>query len=89
MSLQIASSNERHEKDSKEIAASIHANTQLLTEQQAAVLYNYSRFWFQKKRWKGGGPPYRKIGKSVRYPAKELADWFDSFRLQNSTSNGI
>jgi hypothetical protein len=88
MSLQTNTAVNQQKKNSKGIADSVHDNTQLLTERQAAVLYNYSRFWFQKKRWKGGGPPYKKIGVSVRYPAKELAVWFDSFGLQHTTSEG-
>jgi predicted DNA-binding transcriptional regulator AlpA len=57
-----------------------------ITERQASKKYGYSCAWFQKKRWEGGGPPYRKIGRSVRYPTKELAEWFSSFGLQRSTS---
>ena len=88
MSLQSLTCQIQKEINSKVIAGSIHENTQLLTEQQASVLYNYSRYWFQKKRWEGGGPPYKKIGRSVRYSAKELSEWFDSFGLQTSTSEG-
>ena len=59
---------------------------ELLTEDQASEIYGFSKAWFQKMRWKGGGPPYRKIGRSVRYPAKHLAEHFDSFGLRHSTS---
>lgn len=59
---------------------------QHLTEQEAARLYGYSRSWFQHKRVYGGGPPYRKIGHAVRYPADELEKWFKSFGLQTNTA---
>lgn len=59
-----------------------------LTEDEASRMYGFSRYWFQKMRWQGGGPPYRKIGRSVRYPAKSLAEYFESFEIQTSTSEG-
>ena len=60
----------------------------LMSESTASKRYDYSPAWFQKMRWKGGGPPYIKIGNSVRYPVDGTDDWFESFGLQNSTSEG-
>ncbi len=57
-----------------------------LTEQQAAELTGYSRYWFQRKRWEGGGPPYRKMAHAVRYPEDELMRWIESHPLRTSTS---
>ena len=60
-----------------------------LTEKEAAELYGYSVYWFQRKRWDGTGPPFRKIGRSVRYPADELARWFEAHVLQRSTTQSV
>lgn len=60
--------------------------TPYLTEKQAAKLYGYSRAWFQRKRWQRDGPPFRKIGRSVRYPADELEKWFSRHPLRGQTS---
>ncbi len=56
-----------------------------LTEKEAAALTGYSHYWFQRKRWAGGGPPYRKIGRSVRYPSDLLMEWIESYGLHTST----
>ncbi len=61
----------------------------LLTEKQAAEICGYSVYWFQRKRWAGGGPPYRKIGHSVRYPEDELSKWFESYGLRTSTTQEV
>lgn len=60
--------------------------SRLLTEAEAAEITGYSRSWFQRKRWEGGGPPFRKIGRSVRYPTDELAVWIETHVLRRSTS---
>ncbi len=57
------------------------------TEKEAAAIYGYSVAWFQRKRWEGSGPPYRKIGRAVRYPSDELVTWFESHVLQTRTSD--
>ncbi len=68
------------------MVSSIHV-IRHLTEKQAAFLTGYSVYWFQRMRWQGGGPPYRKIGRSVRYPEDQLLKWLESHRLRTSTSD--
>ena len=41
----------------------------------------------QSWRLRGGGPPYSKLGKSVRYRRRDVVDWVDQHR-QTSTSGG-
>lgn len=65
---------------------SISKISRLLTEKDAAEVTGYSRSWFQRKRWEGGGPPFRKIGHSVRYPEDELLSWIEHHALRRSTS---
>ncbi len=57
-----------------------------LTEKEASRLYSLSISWFQRKRWDGTGPPFRKIGKAVRYPAGALSKWFARHRLRTKSS---
>jgi antibiotic biosynthesis monooxygenase (ABM) superfamily enzyme len=49
-----------------------------LTEREAAKRYNYSVYWFQKKRYEQRGPRYKKVGMSRRvlYPLIETDEWF-------------
>jgi predicted DNA-binding transcriptional regulator AlpA len=49
----------------------------LLTTEQAAELTGYSRHWFQKKRCDGGGPPFVKFDRAVRYKESDLAAWIE------------
>ena len=63
--------------------ADISDSQKLMSESTASKRYDYSTAWFQKMRWKGGGPPYIKIGKSVRYPLPGTDEWFNSFGIQH------
>ncbi len=71
----------------KETASTNCDLTQLLflTEQQAAVVFPRSRFWFQKKRWKGDGPAYVKVDKRVFYEKQVLIDWFRRHQRTSTT----
>ncbi|KTC81714.1 helix-turn-helix transcriptional regulator [Legionella brunensis] len=64
----------------------IQLNKLYIDETEAAYRYGYSRYWFQRERWKGTGPKFIKIksGK-VLYPIKETDAWFASFGLQQNT----
>jgi len=57
-----------------------------IDEKRAASITGYSRYWFQQKRCKGGGPPYMKIGYTVRYALSDLLDWMNSHGIRRSTS---
>jgi predicted DNA-binding transcriptional regulator AlpA len=54
-------------------------------EATAAAVTSMSRAWFQRARWAGTGPPYIKLGRSVRYRLDELISWFEA-RKRTSTS---
>jgi len=36
-------------------------------------------------RWAGGGPPYFKLGASVRYLIPEVREWIEAHRVRNTT----
>lgn len=56
------------------------------SESEASNRYNYSKYWFQKSRWAGYGPPFLKIRGKVLYPLEETDAWFKNHGLINSTS---
>ena len=47
----------------------------LLTAKEAARLLKVSLSWLAKARMRGDGPPYVKIGRSIRYPEGALLQW--------------
>jgi predicted DNA-binding transcriptional regulator AlpA len=57
----------------------------LLTARDAANLLRVSPSWLAKARMRGDGPPFAKIGGTVRYSEGALVQWVKS-RLRLSTS---
>ena len=57
----------------------------LLTPREAAVFLRVSESWLAKARMRGDGPPYVKIGRSIRYAEGALHQWMKS-RVHLSTS---
>jgi predicted DNA-binding transcriptional regulator AlpA len=57
----------------------------LLTPRDAADVLRLSPSWLAKARMRGDGPPYVKIGRSIRYGEAALAQWMKSHqRLSTS-----
>ena len=57
----------------------------LLTPKEAAQFLRLSLSWLAKARMRGDGPPYVKLGGSVRYRESDLVQWLKS-RARLSTS---
>lgn len=57
----------------------------LLTPKEAAVLLKVSLSWLAKARMRGDGPPFMRIGRSIRYTEAALLQWMKS-RQRLSTS---
>jgi predicted DNA-binding transcriptional regulator AlpA len=57
----------------------------LLTANDAAKMLKVSLSWLAKARMRGDGPPYVKIGRSIRYTETALIQWMKS-RQRLSTS---
>ena len=57
----------------------------LLNQNEAAKILKKSPAWMERSRWNGQGPPFYKIGNSVRYPLDALMEWIAGHPLQTST----
>lgn len=53
----------------------------LLHERDAARILGLSVHWLRRERWKGGGPPYIKFGRAVRYERDTLLQWIAGRRV--------
>jgi predicted DNA-binding transcriptional regulator AlpA len=57
----------------------------LLTPKEASKFLKVSISWLAKARMRGDGPPYIKVGRSIRYTEAALLQWMKS-RQRLSTS---
>jgi len=60
----------------------------LLKEREVADLTGLSLRGLQQKRTEGGGPPFVRIGRTVRYPYDDLIQWLDSLERLSTTAGG-
>jgi predicted DNA-binding transcriptional regulator AlpA len=58
---------------------------ELLTPREAAAFLRLSSSWLAKARMRGDGPPFLKVGRSIRYSRAALVKWLNS-QLRVSTS---
>ena len=54
---------------------SLLGSSRLMNDRQAAAYLGVSRSWFQHARLRGDGPPFIRIGGSVRYRPSDLDDY--------------
>jgi hypothetical protein len=57
----------------------------LMTPNEAAAVLKVSLSWLAKARMRGDGPPYIRVGRSIRYGEAALVQWMKS-RQRSSTS---
>ena len=57
----------------------------LLTQTEAAELLKKNPRWLERKRWAGGGPEFRYVGRSPRYEKQALVRWYYSIPSQSHT----
>ncbi len=60
----------------------------LVKEQDAATILGMSIAWLQRKRWEGGGPPYVKFDRAVRYRESDLNAWIAARICKNTSDQG-
>jgi predicted DNA-binding transcriptional regulator AlpA len=51
------------------------AGERLLTPKEAADFLRVSLSWLAKTRMRGDGPPFARLGRSIRYPEAALVQW--------------
>jgi excisionase family DNA binding protein len=68
----------RFSQSNNAIGKSSAATILLLTPKEAAQLLKVSLSWLAKARMRGDGPPFIKIGKSIRYSEAALLQWVRS-----------
>ena len=57
----------------------------LLTPRDAANFLHLSQSWLAKARMRDDGPPYVKIGRSIRYSEATLVRWLKSKQRLSTT----
>jgi predicted DNA-binding transcriptional regulator AlpA len=60
------------------MTTAINVSDVLLKPKDAATFLKLSLSWLAKARMRGDGPPYIKIGKSIRYSEAALLRWLKS-----------
>jgi predicted DNA-binding transcriptional regulator AlpA len=75
----------RPEPTHEQHSESDQSQERLLTAEDAAARLRLSPSWLAKARMRGDGPPFVKLGRSVRYGESALAKWTRS-HTRNSTS---
>lgn len=58
----------------------------LLNQKEVAQIIRKSTAWLERKRWEGGGIPYRKVGRHVFYEEQDVKNWIESQPKRTSTS---
>jgi predicted DNA-binding transcriptional regulator AlpA len=67
------------------IAQKLATATVLLTPKDTSRMLKVSLSWLAKARMRGDGPPYIKVGRSIRYSEAALMQWMKS-KQRSSTS---
>lgn len=61
-----------------------HDNNEVLTEKEAASLLKVSLRTVQNWRYDKNGPPYTKIGGTIRYRRSEVLAWLSREQVSSS-----
>jgi hypothetical protein len=62
------------------------AGKRFLTAPQVAKLIGKHTKWLERKRWEGGGPEFRYIGKSPIYEEQDVINWIENIPKVMNTS---
>ncbi|MFA5924064.1 MAG: helix-turn-helix domain-containing protein [Methylococcaceae bacterium] len=58
----------------------------LFNQITVAYVRDCSTATMERDRWAGGGIPFIKIGRAVKYRKSDVLAWLDKYQTQNSTS---
>jgi len=50
----------------------------LINQSELSTYLNKSEAWCERARWLGTGPPFVKLGRSVRYRLSDVKEYVDS-----------
>lgn len=66
----------------------VHAQWRLevLTPAQVAAEWGMSEDWLQRMRTSGDGPPFRKMGRTVKYVRGDMIDWLESQKFKSTAA---
>lgn len=59
-----------------------------MNQDQVAEFLGISPRTLEDWRYKGGGPPYRKIGRCVRYLRSQVIEWVESNEREHTSQAG-
>lgn len=57
----------------------------LVDETEASRMLGTSVRTLQKWRYRGGGPPFVKLGRLVRYDVEDLTEWVEARKLASTS----
>jgi hypothetical protein len=61
-------------------------DTSLFNQTTIAQVRDCSTATMERDRWAGGGIPFVKIGRAVKYRKSDVLAWLEQYQPQNSTS---
>src|SRR5262249_40371357 len=73
------------DEPSRHLPRATAMNSPQLTPKEAAMRLKVSLSWLAKARMRGDGPPFIRVGRSIRYAEAALIQWMKS-RQRLSTS---
>jgi hypothetical protein len=65
------------------------SNDALFNQIIVAHIRDCSTATMERDRWAGGGIPFIKIGRAVKYRKADVLEWLAQYLPQNSTSDGV
>ena len=68
------------------MAAQVESLNKLLTDHEVSRITGAARSTLAKMRLRGDGPPFVRVGASVRYPEDSLRHWVAALPRRKSTS---
>lgn len=60
----------------------------MMRESELAELIGCSIRTLQGWRWRGGGPPFVRVGRAIRYDPQAVGAWIDAQRRTSTSDSG-
>lgn len=58
---------------------------ELLNQESVAKIINTTTKFLEARRCRGGGPPFIRVGRLVRYRRSDLDEWIESKRMESTS----